>query len=294
MKRIRKVGEVIALAAMLFAGTAMAAGGGAAAVRKQVENSMLVSGQVDIEPDGSVSSITLDREDKLPSGVVSLVQRSALQWQFEPLQEGGAAVTVRAPMNVRVVARQLDDGDYEVSLRGASFARYDGKDKSTVGKVKMRPPSYPEPAWKAGASGVAYLLLKVEKDGSVGDVIAEQVNLQFIANEGEMNRFRQLFARNALAAARNWTFRVPEQGEAASQPYWIVRVPVHYSLRNPKQADPEGTYGRWASYVPGPRQQASWASDGERAGFSPDALGEDGVYMANDRGPRLLTPLQGG
>jgi hypothetical protein len=155
----------------------------------------------------------------------------------------------------------------------------------------MDPPRYPENAYRAGVSGTVYLILKVGRDGSVQDAVAEQVNLRVVAPEADMRTFRNIFAKSALSAARKWTFRPPTEGEYVAEPYWTIRVPVSYSFENHSK---EGDYGRWVSYVPGPRERAPWVTDKDRAGFSPDSLVEGGVYMASEKGPRLLTPLQGG
>jgi hypothetical protein len=273
---------------------ASAAGYGPAAVRKQVESSMLVRGEVQIETDGTVSAVTLHREEKLPEGVVTLVRDAALQWRFEPIVVDGAVVKAIAPMSLRVTARKVEDDSYEIALRGVNFQRYDSKDPQNVASLDMPPPSYPEQAWRTGASGDVYLLVRVGRDGKVEDAFAEQVNLGFISGATEQRRFRDLFARNAVTAAKRWTFRTPTMGETASQPYWNIRVPVSYRLSTGPVPREDDGYGRWNSYVAGPRESAPWRDDAQEAHFSPDTLPDGGVYMADNKGPRLLTPLQGG
>jgi hypothetical protein len=285
-----------ALLSLCLAGVAVdaAQAQGVGAVRKQVESSLLVRGEVDIARDGSVSALAIEHEDKLPAGVVTFVRGNAMQWKFEPVLRDGQAVLARAPMSLRVVAKKLDDGDYRIELRGVSFQRYNAKDPETLASIGMKPPSYPEQAYRAGVSGSVYLVLKIGRDGKVEDAMAEQVNLRVVGSESEMRRLRGLLARNALAAAGKWTFRIPSQGKAAQAPYWSIRVPVEYSLRQSPVGRADDAYGTWMSYVPGPREHAPWAGDGDAAGFSPDTLADGGVYMADGRSPRLLTPLQGG
>ncbi len=266
----------------------------ASMVRKQVESSMLVGGEVDIERDGSVSALTIEREDKLPDVVVKFVRANAMQWKFEPIVRDGQAVGARAPMNLRVVATQLDGGGYQLALRGVSFQRYDSTDPYGIASIEMKPPSYPEQAIRSGAGGSVYLVLKVGRDGKVEDAIAEQVNLRVVGKEAEMQRLRGLFARSALAAAGKWTFRVPSQGREAQAPYWSIRVPISYTLASWPVRGTLDDYGRWISYVPGPRARAPWSEESDASGFSPDTLADGGVYMADGRSPRLLTPLQGG
>ena len=268
-------------------------GGTRAAVRQRVESSMLVRGEVFIEIDGSVSALQLHREEVLPPAVAKLVRDAALQWRFEPVMEDGRVVRVRAPMSLRVVARKLEGNQYDVSLRGVSFHSYGKSDPKRVAIVDISPPHYPNEAFSAGASGNVYLLVKIGRDGKVEDAFAEQVNLTFLSNEAKQRRFRDVFAKSAIAAARQWRFRPPSEGEAASQSSWSVRVPVGYSLGDAVRGDDDG-YGRWVSYVPGPRERAPWRDETQEDDFALDTLANGGVYMADDRGPHLLTPLQGG
>jgi len=281
------------MAAALVSVTAVA-GAAPVSVREQIESSLLVTGTVDIEPNGSVSAIQMDHEEKLPTGVVTFVRDSGLQWRFEPIVRDGKAVKARAPMSVRVVAKKVAGDQYQIRLAGVNFDRYDSEDPGIVRSLKMDPPRYPDKAVQAGASGSVYLVVKVGPDGKVQDAVAEQVNLRILGSESELRLLREVLAKSALSATKNWSFRVPTEGEQAAKAFWNVRVPVSYSLDRQPSEGQDRDYGKWISYIPGPRQKAPWVDDDEAAGFSPDTLGDGGVYMANSNGPRLLTPLQGG
>lgn len=297
MMRIWLGGASIAGALLLSAPQLIAAApaaGGIAAVRQQVESSMLVGGDIHIETDGSVSALQLRQEERLPEGVIKLVRDNVLQWRFEPVVVDGKPVRAIAPMNLRVIARKLEGGSYEVSLRGVSFQKYDAVDPHNVTSTAMTPPRYPEAALRAGATGSVYLLVKVGRDGKVEDAFAEQVNLTFLSRESEQRRFREVLAKSAVAAAKGWTFQVPTEGDSVSQPYWNVRVPISYAIGNSRDNKGAETYGRWTSYVAGPRESAPWRTPDRNTDASPDTLAEGGVYMADSNtGPRLLTPLQG-
>lgn len=288
------VAGVLLLAAPVWASAAVS-NGSVASVRQQVESSMLVGGDVHIEQDGTVSGVVLRQEEKLPEGVVKLVRDTALQWRFEPIVVDGRTVKAIAPMSLRVVARKVEGGSYEVSLRGVSFQKSETTDPHAVTAMEMAPPRYPELAYQSGATGDVYLLVKVGSDGKVEDAFAEQVNLTFLSREADQRRFREVLAKSAVSAAKRWTFRVPTAGEEATQPYWSVRVPVSYAIQLAGGSQRPETYGRWRSYVAGPRERAPWRSESQEAGSAPDTLAEGGVYMADrNTGPRLLTPLQGG
>lgn len=71
------------------------AGGNALAVRKQVELSMLLSGNIVVEKDGSVGSYTVDQREKIPPGVLQLLESNVPKWQFEPVLVDGQPVRAR-------------------------------------------------------------------------------------------------------------------------------------------------------------------------------------------------------
>lgn len=254
------------------------------AVRKQVEVSMLLTGTIDIEPDGSVSGYVLDDRAKVPGYVASLLDRRVPAWRFEPVMRGGQAMAVRSPMSLRVVAKPLDGDNFALSISGVSF----GGDSTTTDYVtrdRMDPPSYPVAMSRIGASGTVYLLLQIGRDGRVSDLLVEQVNLAVLDTEDQMARMRKQFGDAATAAAWNWTYHPPTTGEEVDDPHWTVRVPVSFELDGDKPAG----YGQWQAYLPGPRARAAWAHDGA----SPDAIAGGGVYPVGG-GVKLITPLQEG
>jgi len=258
-------------------------------VRKQVEASMRVTGAIHIATDGSVERVQLDTPDKLPKGIAGFVESNMASWRFEPVLVDGVPRRALTKVSALLVGKTIGGGQMSVSIRGADF-----NDDTVVPATQqiagrqLRPPAFPMSAAEEGAQGTVYLLVKVERDGTVGDVSAEQVNLRLVASAPQMDRHRDRFARVAMAAARNWTFTPPTEGEQAAQPYWIVRVPVDFNFTGLLP------YGQWQVYVPGPRTRPDWALDEDAPGFSPDALAEGGIRLAGGhRGPTLLTPLDG-
>lgn len=269
-----------------------AVAGGRAAVRRQMEMSMLVTGSIDIGSDGSVSAHAVDQPGKIPPGVLQLIGQAVPRWRFEPILVDGRAVPARARMGLRVVARQQDDGTYTLGIRSASFGEEGGVEEESVTAARMTSPRYPVAAAASNVSGTVYLVLKVGRAGTVDDVVDEQVNLTVLGTEMQMQQARRLLANAAKVAARNWEFRVPTRGERVDDPYWSARVPVEFALYDgagkPGNVDP---YGSWQAYIPGPRTEAPWARDS--ASNAPDAMVAGGVYPTGS-GPRLLTPLTQG
>lgn len=287
MKKLMLVGLV---ALLVLPVSAMAAGPGPGAVRKQVESSMVVNGEVQIDAEGKVETIRLDEPEKLPEGIVIFVTGQVKEWTFEPVRVNGQAVPARSRMSLRVIGKRLDKDSISIGIRHANFLGNKPGDGEAVSSVRMGPPRYPPSAARDRAQGSVYLVLKVGRDGTVEDAAVEQVNLRIVGSERSMDNWRRQFAEASLGAARRWTFSPPDAGEWAGEAYWTVRVPVDYSM-GPGSAD---RYGKWQTYVPGPRQAAPWAEDGDTA-FSPDALDHGAVYMAGRApGLRLLTPLEEG
>lgn len=267
---------------------------GPRAVRKTVESSMLVTGWVLIATDGSISKLELDEPDKLPTGVLSLVEQAGASWRFEPLLIDGVARKARARMSLRIAAKKIDAERYEVGIRSGYFGEEAMTPEERLARgdsikpIAMKPPIYPEIAWKVGARGTVYVVLKIGREGTVQELFAEQVNLQVIGSENEMDRMRDMLAKSALNAARKWTFQLPAVGENAKKETWVVRVPVDFQFHGYQRP----SYGQWDSYVPGPTRRAPW-NTGFDSAQSPDAMIAGVLYDAR-YSLRLLTPLHPG
>ncbi|MCD9027242.1 energy transducer TonB [Luteimonas sp. BDR2-5] len=258
-------------------------------MRSQVEASMLVTGTVDIDREGRATAHALDQPDKLPPYVISLVERAVPQMRFEPVLVDGAPVLARAKMSLRLVATPAGDGDMTLAIQSAHFGEEDAEaEGSGVRSSNMRPPRYPTNVVQIGGKGTVYLLVKVARDGSVDDVVAEQVNLTALGSARQMESIRNALAKASVdTARRHWSFIPPSEGENAPKDYWVVRVPVEFTLGD----DSAPGYGEWAGYLPGPKTRPAWAEP-DPPGFSPDALAAGDVQSGQSRF-RLLTPLGG-
>lgn len=284
-----KGGHALMLSAVLAMGAmpvvALAAGGKEKqAAQRAVENSMLVTGTIDIDVGGGVTGYHLDQPDELPAPVKELVAKAVPALRFEPPLVDGKPTAGRAKMGLRIVARQLANGNYGLRVASTSFGNEKGVPGEEVTSRRLTPPKYPAEAYSWNMSGTVYLLLKIGRDGQVQDVATEQVNLTAIGSESEMARARKLLADASTSTARRWRFEVPTRGPAAADPYWKVRVPVSFSFKGRKAV----AYGQWDAYVPGPRTRPAWADDKD-AEQSPDAL-IAGTVQQLGSGPRLLTP----
>lgn len=283
MKRI-----LLGVLALALAIPAMAAGPGA--VRKTIESSMLLTGTIVVGSEGQVTEYAIDQPEKVAKGVLDFVRGNVTGWTFEPTLLDGKPVSVRNKMSLRIVANKQENGDIAVRLGGVNFLPLKVEEGAQVSSVRKSPPKYPIGAARAGATGTVYLIVKVGRDGKVEDVIAEQVNLEFVATENIMEQARKLFADASIQAARQWKYIPPVKGEDVDAPYWSVRVPVQYLMGGSKKPQ----YGQWESYVPGPRQRIPWEGLRDLPSFSPDTMVAGGDVYQTGKGLRLLTPLQGG
>jgi hypothetical protein len=279
--------RLVLLLALMTGTFAADAAGTKADVRKTIENSMLVTGTIDIGIDGAAIGHRLDQPEKLPAFVRDLVTKAATEMRFEPVLLGGKPVKARAKMGVRVVARKLENGNYQLRIASTSFGEQGGDDAESVTKEKMRPPEYPMVAAMRNVGGTVYLVLKIGRQGAVEDLAVEQVNLTVLGNERQMEQSRKWLAEASVDAARKWKFRFPTRGESADDSFWSLRVPVAFLLR--KQKEP--AYGQWDAYIPGPHASPAWI-DADEARQNPDAMIAGDLYQIG-RGPKLVTPSQG-
>ncbi|MEG0184852.1 MAG: energy transducer TonB [Stenotrophomonas sp.] len=282
---------VLATGSITSLACADAAAQTAQAVRATAEASMVLTGNIDVSADGSVSHLVLDQREMITPSIASFVDGTIRSWRFEPTLRDGASVPVHAPLRVRLLGKPSGDGGIQVRMSSVDFSQYDDTATDTVTRKRMPAPRYPEAAFRGGAQGDVLLLVKVARDGTVADVIAEQVNMGVVAPERTMQQLRDLFAKASITAARKWTFAPPTTGEDKDHADWTIRIPVSYSITKDLKSRPED-YGTWKAFIPGPRQSAPWRQhDVQQAGS--DLLPAGGVYMVDsaNRGLRLLTPL---
>ncbi len=258
-------------------------------VKQTAEGAMVLTGEIDIGTEGQVEGFTMDQRDKVAADLAGFVERSVQGWRFEPVIRDGKPVRARTFVNIRLGAKAGPEGNDIVTLQAASFGKYDPDATDEVKGVKLQPPVYPTAALDRGGQGEVVLILKIGRDGKVLDSVAEQVNLRVVGDESQMNKLREVFARQSVNTSRRWTFRPPTTGDQVDAPFWSVRVPVNFSF-----TDSAVGYGQWTVFIPGPRNGAPWRENIAPEGDVGGLLMNGGVYMADlNKSPRLLTPLGG-
>lgn len=294
---IRKGLAAVLLFGSLLAGAASNAAGPARI--QPTEASMLVTGKIAVDAAGKVTSFELDAPDQLPEAVVTVVGNTVPGWLFAPKRTDGKPVNVIADMSMRIVAIRLGNDRYAVRIHSAWFgdsaeklpSAQSGKSQSPVHKrckVGRAPPAYPQAAAQAGVTATVYLSLMAGLDGTVQDVVAEQVNLSRARDEATMEKWRRMFADVAVNQARKWCIEPP----AGTDPHYVGGVPVH--LTRVAMVFLFGTkpYGQWEAYISGPRHAVPWQQD-EDTPSSLEAQVPGRVYGASS-GLKLLTELPGG
>jgi hypothetical protein len=273
-----------------FAAAAMLAGMSAHAVdlKDAAEASMLVSGTIEILPDGSVGSYSLYKEEKLPAPVVDLIKRSITAWKFQLKRPSTAPF--KEDMSLRIVAKDVDAQHMALHLAGAGFSDGGESEDSSIRWLHRTSPSYPRLSLDHGMSGTVYVLVRIGRDGKVINTGVEQVNLRrYVPNQKEMARFRKDLADAARKVSTHWTFNTPTSGAEAQAPFWDARVPVDFDAD--LGAHSGQTYGTWEVYVRGPQEQIEWRQGASLASETPDTVPDGSIHPIGS-GAQLLTPLE--
>lgn len=280
---MRQGTKAICAAAALWVASVAQAG----SVKDSAEASMLVTGTLQVMPDGNVGSYTLDKPEKLPAAVVDLIKRNVPSWKFA-LKAPRATPTNEA-MSLRVVAHDVDANHMTLQLAGASFSDIDEPDNASLQWAHRAAPNYPKLSQDNHVSGDVYLIARVGRDGKIINVAVEQVNLRrFIPDSNQMARFRKDLADAALRAARNWTFTPPTEGDQANAASWDAQIPCHFNIGGEDAASTP--YGGWAVYVRGPRENIAWLNDTSDLAQSPETIPDGSIRQAG-AGATLVTPL---
>ena len=93
--------------------------------RKQVEASMLVTGELVVAPDGAVTSYKLDHADALPPETRELLAEIIPAWELEAKKADGSRLQAPAAvkMSVQLLARPIAgvDDQLRVTVKDTAF-----------------------------------------------------------------------------------------------------------------------------------------------------------------------------
>ena len=201
-------------------------------------------------------------------------------------------------MSLRIVAKPLDEQNFNVRIQSASFSggSDDADEGITVRKKTSLSPMVSALVSTGTAGADLYLVLKIGPDGKVLDAVVGQVNLTEYGSEWQMAKVRKTLGNAALGVVRRWTYSVPTKGERAGQPYWSGILPVSFRIWNGSKP-PAEEEGQWQAYFPGPCTPIPWRvleQDDINNGRCEGDAAPEGVFTLDGDGPKLLTPLMQG
>jgi hypothetical protein len=266
-------------------------------VRKQVEASMLVTGDLVVAPDGAVKSYKLDRADELPTDTLALLAELVPTWQLDVKKADGSPLQAPAmvKMSVQLLARPIPgvDDQFRVTVGDTAFS--DPKAPLEIeAKGKLTPPKYPPFAYRSGMSGIVYVVARLNPDGTVAETHVQRVDMTVVSDEKTLRKFGKVLAEAAVDAAKQWTFtiapeRLAKPGSAS------VRVPIEFALSG-NNPTPLTKYGKWHAYVPGPYAPIPWQSRTADGGDVDEGIGAmvpNQLYLTDDAPIKLRRPPAG-
>jgi hypothetical protein len=258
------------LAAALFATTPIVAASPSHAAEvdapttaSQLETVMLatVDGEVQFDESGTVTAARLDTP--LPDDLRASLDARVRGWRFAPVLIDGQPRKVRAGM--RIVLAAARDGDaFQVRVDNATFAEPGDaalKAGASIGDAIVAsdlrtPPRYPAKVLRMAALNARVLLgIQVGADGKVVDVVPVQSALYDLKGRPtQVAPFLLAFERSAVAAARQWTFKVPADAATRSPQELTVMMPVNYGSPGAKPLKP----GEWRYTIRTPKRPLPW------------------------------------
>ena len=247
------------------------------------EYSLVVEGNVDIDPSGTVTHCELDHADAFSRDVRDLIARAADTWRFEPVRIDGRAVAARTHMRLLLVAKPAAGGALDVRIRHGNFDDPGVTAQERPSLLSIRRPVYPGMLDREGVAATVYMLLRISHEGRAIDAVVQEVDLRTQGTPDELARWRDAFGRASLSSAMTMRANVPAHGALAGKDSFVVQMPFRFELG----AGPPAP-GVWEEYLPGPVTTAPW----DTASFAPGGLPEGQVRVAGE-GLHLLTPLDG-
>lgn len=232
-------------------------------------------GSLTIGADGRVLDVELTSDANLGKGVLEGYEERVRSWRFEPIVEDGRPINVKGRMHLYLAAaREKGNPTATFGVRSVRFLDPPGTllyDKRST----LVAPGYPSNALRDGVGAEVMLLVKLDAQGRVQRVAAEQLALLGVATrQSHQANLAAQFQRAAERAVAQWTIVGHPDGQ-------LLRVPVRFSSdRQPG----------WIPTAVQPVDLPEWAVL-ERATEQAAQLSDGGVATAEQF--KLLTPIDG-
>ncbi|QBB71878.1 hypothetical protein ELE36_16780 [Pseudolysobacter antarcticus] len=210
-------------------------------------------GDVRIGADGQVLDYTL--KNNLAPAISALVDKNVRKWTFDPIVVDGKAVIAKTSVHLYLKAVPAQQDNYSLQITNVIF----GEPKMAA---KNQAPKYPPAAVQARLGAKVILWLKLDKSGDVIDVQPYQTSLDGrAATEVEAERWRALFEKSGIAAAKNWHYDLNEtlNGKTVGT---TVFAPINYVVELPGKPRPAG---EWKAFLPGPLHTGPWSTTNQLA-----------------------------
>lgn len=236
-----------------------------------------VSGELTIDPDGSVADVRFDQADWMAPLVRAGYEQQVRAWRFEPIVEDGKPVRALGRMHLKLAAVRDDVADRAAfSIEAVRFLDPVPTDTLASSSDLRRAPVFPREAASAGIGAELRVALRLGPKGVPELMGVDEIDLLGAAPGPTEGRMAARFERATLAAAKHWRFPDYAPGE-------VLHVPVRYTppgWRSDK--------GGWIPVYPVAREVPAWvladAADGQ-----PVELADNGEAVSQRL--RLLTPL---
>ena len=233
------------------------------------------TGEITVDVEGRVTALVLDHKE-LGADVMRAFEDKVRGWQFEPVLRDGAPVPAKARMTLELLlVRQVGVENLGIAFEDVQF--FDPVERKVAEGVSasLAPPRYPEESLRSGIGARVSLVLKLDADGRVIDVAAQEVNLLGEESGHQRDRHAREFTRAAVRAASEWRIPGVEGG--------LVVVPAMFV---PQYMDGK----RWVRTHGVVVDVPAWVV-AERASRKALALGSGGAKPSDQW--KLVTPLEG-
>ena len=246
---------------------------------------MSADGEVQIGVDGHVSDYRL--QSKLAPVVANLVDHDVRGWTFEPVIVDGVPVVAKTAMHLDLKAEPTTGKDhYNIRIVNVTFGEPKRRNND-----QTPPPHYPEAAVSGHVGAKVLLYVRLDETGRVVDVQPCQTSLDVrTRSEFDAERWRKLFEKASIAAARNWRYDLSEtiNGKPIGT---TAMVPVVYNVKEFGTRKPAPD--EWKAYVPGPVHPAPWLKSEQVADNHDPSTLQDGQAMSLESRFRLKDDVIG-
>lgn len=252
---------------------------------------MAVRGTIDVAADGSLIGYNVADEQRIPQNVRGLIAQTAAAWRFNPLPADDQQAPRHAFMELTIGANQLEDGSYLVFARDAYFHTGETRTLDRNSGIKQSRPAYPDYALRKNISGTVHLILKADLEGNILDVVARRVDLDATRPKREEDRGREVLAKAAIRAARQW--HAPAPGWPEDGPgYRVIAARMVFSFVSRSDSFNKDNVGKWGKFNPGPLASAHWIDEVHPDWPAPPISGGSGDFLPHPT-VRLMTPVAG-